>query len=166
MLGIAGPAAWERLGRDFTELLDFSKLTLAAVRLITAAMLGGLLGVQRQQEGKSAGLRTFMLVSASAALFTLAPVLEDLPDLGRVLQGIIAGIGFIGGGTILKLSEEQRVRGLTTAAGIGMAAAIGIAVALGSLGAAVLGTILSLVVLAVLHRLEGVFGKRHNDGSP
>lgn len=76
--------------------------------------------------------------------------------LSRVIQGIITGIGFVGAGSILKLSEERDVKGLTTAASVWMTAAIGVAVGLGSLGIALLGTLFTLIILA----LEGLYHSR------
>ena len=90
------------------------------VRLLLAALCGGLLGFERGRAGKEAGLRTHMLVTLGVAFFVLIPQQAGVSpgDMNRVIQGIITGIGFIGAGTILKLSEREEVRGLTTAAGI------------------------------------------------
>ena len=77
-----------------------------------------------------------------------------LDGLSRVIQGIVTGIGFIGAGSILKLSEERDIQGLTTAAGVWMTAAIGVSVGLGSLGVALLSTIFTLIVLALAGPLE------------
>jgi putative Mg2+ transporter-C (MgtC) family protein len=85
-----------------------------------------------------------------------------LGDLSRVIQGIVTGIGFIGGGTILKLSEQADVKGLTTATSIWLTAAIGIAVGLGRLGLAIFGVVLALLILSALHRLE----RRISEASP
>jgi putative Mg2+ transporter-C (MgtC) family protein len=74
--------------------------------------------------------------------------------VSRVIQGIATGIGFIGAGSILKLNEERDVQGLTTAAGIWMTAAVGVAVELGSLGVALLSTLLTLLILAAVGSLE------------
>jgi putative Mg2+ transporter-C (MgtC) family protein len=79
----------------------------------------------------------------------------NLDGLSRVIQGIVTGIGFIGGGAILKLQEQRVVEGLTTAAGIWMTAAIGIAVGLGRLGLALMGMILTWLTLAIIGRMEG-----------
>jgi putative Mg2+ transporter-C (MgtC) family protein len=73
----------------------------------------------------------------------------SLDGLSRVIQGIVTGIGFIGAGSILKLSEERDIQGLTTAAGVWMTAAIGVAVGLGSLGVAVLSTLFTLIILTL-----------------
>jgi len=74
--------------------------------------------------------------------------------LSRVIQGIVTGIGFIGAGTILKVSEEHQIRGLTTAAGVWMTAAIGVGVGLGSVGVAALSTLLAIIILAVVGSIE------------
>jgi putative Mg2+ transporter-C (MgtC) family protein len=82
-----------------------------------------------------------------------------MDGLSRVIQGVVTGIGFIGAGSILKISEERNIQGLTTAAGIWMTAAIGVAVGLGSLGIALLGAVLTLIILAVFGALESRFTK-------
>jgi len=80
--------------------------------------------------------------------------------LSRVIQGVVTGIGFIGAGSILKISEERNVQGLTTAAGVWMTAAVGVAVGLGSLGVAILATLFSLAVLSFAKRYEHKTGAR------
>src|SRR5262245_62399512 len=120
---------WQGVADDLSDLPDLSQVVRIAARLTLAAVLGGLLGYDREKAGKSAGLRTHMLVALGAAVFTLVPDLAgtDVPSMGRVVQGIVAGIGFIGAGAILKQGEKGRVRGLTTAAGLWLTAAIGMA---------------------------------------
>jgi putative Mg2+ transporter-C (MgtC) family protein len=95
---------------DFSDLPGIAEVTQVVVRLLLAALLGGLLGFQREREGKEAGLRTHMLVALGAAFFTLIPYQAGmlLTDMSRVLQGIIAGVGFLGAGTILKQNEAGR----------------------------------------------------------
>ncbi|MBK7950476.1 MAG: MgtC/SapB family protein [Deltaproteobacteria bacterium] len=119
-----------------------------------AAVLGGLLGLQRERARKSAGVRTHMLVAMGAALFVLVPQQGGmaLADMSRVVQGVIAGIGFLGAGAILKNQAEASIVGLTTAAGVWMTAAIGIACGLGRESTAVLSTVLALGVFAVVPR--------------
>ena len=101
-------------------LPDLGQIERVIIRLLAAALLGAMVGIERERAGKSAGVRTHMLVSMGAALFVLACSESgmSLSDLSRVIQGLTAGIGFIGGGAILKLTEEREVEGLTTAAGI------------------------------------------------
>ena len=93
-----------------------------------------------------------MLVSLGSALFVMAAldVGVDPGDVSRVIQGMAAGVGFLGAGAILKLSERREMRGLTTAAGIWMTAATGLAAGLGRYGLAVIAALLSLLVLAVV----------------
>jgi putative Mg2+ transporter-C (MgtC) family protein len=84
-------------------LHDVEPLVRLVVRLVAAAFLGGVLGVERQYEHKSAGMRTHMLVSLGSALFTAAPLLGGVSaeSVTRIIQGITTGIGFVVGGTIL-----------------------------------------------------------------
>jgi putative Mg2+ transporter-C (MgtC) family protein len=120
-------------------------------------ILGAVIGAQRESSGKPAGLRTHMLVAMGGALFVLAPLETgmELDGMSRVIQGIVTGIGFIGGGAILKLQEQRAIEGLTTAAGIWITAAVGIAAGLGRLGLAVAGTILAWITLSLIGRIEG-----------
>jgi putative Mg2+ transporter-C (MgtC) family protein len=126
------------------------------IRLLVAMLLGAIVGIQREQTGKPAGLRTHMLVALGAALFVLASVEFGMTsaDLSRVIQGLATGIGFIGGGAILKLSAEREIQGLTTAAGIWMTAAIGVAVGLGRIVLALLSVLLTWFILAVVGKIE------------
>jgi len=140
-------------------------VAIVVVRLVTAALLGGLLGAEREALGKAAGLRTHMLVALGAALFVIAPDQAGLAagDLGRIIQGVAAGIGFIGAGTILKLTDREEIKGLTTAASIWLTAAIGIAAAVSPLWVPVVGAACAWVVLSVLLNLEARFSRRHRE---
>jgi putative Mg2+ transporter-C (MgtC) family protein len=151
---------------DFGDIIDPEQMVPTLFRLTYAALLGGLLGYQRTFVGKAAGLRTHMLVTAGSALLIIIPRMEGLPDseMGRVIQGIVTGIGFLGGGAILKLKDDQEIHGLTTAAGIWLAAAIGIAVGFGRLGTATVATVLALVILGVLWRVEERISSRDTPG--
>jgi putative Mg2+ transporter-C (MgtC) family protein len=138
------------------------QLEHVAIRLIAAALLGAVIGIQRSYAGKPAGLRTHILVSAGSAVFILAGsgVGMSLDGQSRVIQGIVTGIGFIGAGSILKLENKEEIQGLTTAAGIWMTAAIGAAIGLGSLGIALLGTLLTVVILSFAGTLEKKLPRR------
>jgi putative Mg2+ transporter-C (MgtC) family protein len=142
------------------------ELLRVLVRLAVASLLGGLMGFERQHEGKAAGTRTHMLVALGAALFTLVPLETgmNITDASRIIQGIAAGIGFIGAGTILKLSEFHEIRGLTTAASIWMTAAVGVAVGAGRIGLALLSVGLGLFILYVLHWAEGWYKSGRDQG--
>jgi putative Mg2+ transporter-C (MgtC) family protein len=141
-------------------LPDSAQMARVVVRMLAAALLGAMVGIQRERAGKPAGVRTHMLVSMGGALFVVS-CLEwgmDSADMSRVIQGLVTGIGFIGGGAILKLTREREVEGLTTAAGLWMTCAVGIAAGLGRLGAAGLGVLLTVIILGLVgeitHRLE------------
>jgi putative Mg2+ transporter-C (MgtC) family protein len=127
-----------------------------AVRLVAAMLLGAVVGFERERAGQWAGLRTHMLVALGAALFVIVPsqVGLGLSDVSRVIQGIATGIGFIGAGSVLKLTGEREIRGLTTAASVWVTAAVGVAVGFGLTGAAAMGVVLAWVVLVVVGRLE------------
>jgi putative Mg2+ transporter-C (MgtC) family protein len=150
---------WQELT---SGLPDAGRLIHVLIRLLAATLLGAAVGLQRERAGKPAGLRTHMLVTLGTAVFVLAcsGVGMDSDGLSRVIQGIVTGIGFIGAGSILKLSEERDVRGLTTAAGVWMTAAVGVAVGLGSLGVALLSTLFTLVILSLATRFERHEGER------
>ena len=86
----------------------------------------------------------------------------EMDGLSRVIQGIVTGIGFVGAGTILKLTDQREIQGLTTATGLWMTAAIGVAVGLGALGIAVIATLLTVLVLS-LQGVEEALNKRSKD---
>ena len=146
---------WRGLQEDFSDLPGPAAVTKLVVRLLLAALLGGLVGVQRERVGKAAGLRTHMLVAVGSAFFVLIPDQAgmQLADLSRVLQGILTGIGFLGAGTILKRTEQEQIQGLTTAAGLWLTAAVGIAAGMGREASAILGTVLALIILALIPRI-------------
>lgn len=106
---------------------DPTHLMRAILRLLTAMLVGAVVGSQRQQVGQSAGLRTDMLVAMGVALFVLVALEVGMAwsEGARVIQGLTAGIGFLGGGAILKWYETHEVHGLTTATGLWMTAALG-----------------------------------------
>lgn len=160
---------WQSVWEDFCDLPDVGQALRVAVRLVTAAALGGLLGWQRERMGKTAGLRDHMLVAMGSAFFVLVPQLDGMTnaDLSRVIQGLVAGIGFLGSGVILKESGKEQVKGVTTAASIWMTAAIGVAIGLGRLTSAILGTVLTYAILATILRIERrVHGGEGREGQP
>jgi putative Mg2+ transporter-C (MgtC) family protein len=134
------------------------------LRLVAAAVLGAALGWEREQAGKSAGLRTHMLVAIASALYTALAQLsveayegepgELRADPIRAIQAVAVGIGFLGGGMIFVRRSDEAVSGLTTAASIWATAAIGIAVALAHYRLAAGATLLLIVVLRALARFD------------
>jgi len=150
-----GQRILDTLISEFADAADAEQITRIIVRLTMAALLGGLVGRQRERMRKAAGMRTHMLVAMGAALFVLVPEQSgmSLADMSRVMQGVIAGIGFLGAGAILKNQTEVTIVGLTTAAGVWMTAAIGVACGLGRESTAAISTVLALVVFAVVPKV-------------
>lgn len=133
-------------------------------RIFIAAILGGILGLERDIHGRGAGLRTHLLVSAGAALFMILSIyishvginipadFTKVTDPGRIAAQIVTGIGFLGAGVIIK--EGFTVRGLTTAACLWIAAAVGMSAGAGLYVIAIFTTILSIFSLVILRWLE------------
>lgn len=142
------------LAREFA-LPDVATTTTIIVRLLVATVLGAFLGYERERSGHAAGLKTHILVSAGSALFVLVPLLAgaSVDATTRVMQGVVQGIGFLGAGAILKQASDDRIQGLTSAAGIWLAAAIGMTAGLGKEIAAIIATLIALGVFWLIPRL-------------
>ena len=153
--------SFDDLAGGVSDIPDVAQLTRVSLRLIVAAALGGVLGYDRERKGNAAGLRTHMLVCVGAALFVLIPQQSgaSVADLSRVLQGVIAGIGFLGAGAIIKVVEQEDAKGLTTAASIWLTAAIGIAAGMGRESSAVLSTFLALAILSLVPRITRLMNR-------
>jgi putative Mg2+ transporter-C (MgtC) family protein len=150
--------------------LDFQELLL---RLGSATGVGALVGLNREITQKPAGMRTHALVSLGAALITVACIQygygttpRDDGAVLRVIQGIITGIGFIGGGVILRLPHEETVLGLTTAATIWIVAGLGIACGFGAWDATIITTALTLIVLVIGMKVEKAVRKFGPENHP
>ncbi len=123
------------------------------IRLTLAAVLGGAIGLNREWEQKPAGLRTHALVGLGSALFALVGLAHvdgavgDFSAPSRVLQGLVAGVGFIGGGAILRRGDSGVVEGLTTATAIWSVAAVGVAVGVGMWRSALISVGIALLIL-------------------
>jgi putative Mg2+ transporter-C (MgtC) family protein len=156
-------SAWQTIVAEFSDLGGVPEITRVALRLLLAAAFGAVLGFERERKGKAAGMRTHMLVCLGASLFVLVPdqAGADEAAISRVIQGLVAGIGFLGAGAIIKRrgdnagggEDADDVKGLTTAAGIFLTAAIGVAVGLGREATALLATVLALVVLHLMPKV-------------
>ena len=146
------------------------------LRALVAIILSGVLGWEREAAGKSAGVRTHMLVGLGAALFVILGELfvlrfggQDLMrfDPIRIVEAVVTGISFLGAGTIFVAKSEERVQGLTTAASILVTAAVGMMIGLRYY---LLATGITLLVFTVLHGLgilkEKLNGRKGNDTSP
>lgn len=144
--------SWNTVVQEFSDLGDASDITRVVVRLLVAIALGAMLGYERESVGASAGLRTHMLVCLGSALFVLIPLQAgmQIQDVSRVLQGVTAGVGFLGAGAILKSQHDGQITGLTTAAGVWLTAAVGVAAGMGREATAVLSALFALVILSLL----------------
>jgi putative Mg2+ transporter-C (MgtC) family protein len=135
------------------------------IRLLLAVILGGLIGLEREIQRREAGLRTHILVCLGSTLIMLTSLYifgiyknTGNIDPGRIAQGVITGIGFIGAGAIIR--QRDAVKGLTTAASIWVVSGIGLTIGCGFLYAAFTATLLALVVLFILRRMERLFSKK------
>lgn len=142
------------------------------IRLIVAAFLGGLIGLERESHGKDAGVRTYALVCLGSALVMVVSVqvYEQFRNIAtvdpsRIAAQVVSGVGFLGAGAIIRFPQgggqqgnREAVKGLTTAAGIWAASGIGLACGLGLYHSAVITTILTLIILVVFSKLDRFFG--------
>lgn len=144
-----------------------------AVRLISAAFLGGLIGLERESHGKEAGFRTYALVCLGSALVMIVSIqIHEIykstganPDPSRIAAQVVSGIGFLGAGAIIRFpqgkeKEQESIKGLTTAAGIWAAAGIGLACGMAQYRPAVLTTALTLIILIVFSKVNRWIGGR------
>ncbi|BCL35659.1 hypothetical protein NSMS1_21060 [Nostoc sp. MS1] len=143
--------------------LEHNDLLQLIFRLFLALLIGAIIGLERQLRHKPAGLRTHMLVSFGSAVFVLIPLqlatIQSHPDMiSRVIQGIAAGVGFLGAGEIVRESsqESQRleIHGLTSAAAIWVSASLGIAAGCGLWQLGLVGAIMTFAILNLFKRLE------------
>jgi putative Mg2+ transporter-C (MgtC) family protein len=146
-------AALKELTNSIPDLADLVRIF---GRLTVALIIGAAVGLQRSITHKPAGVRTHMLVALGTALLLVTASDAGLSnsDLSRIVQGIITGIGFLGGGAILKLTQEHEIHGLTSAAGIWLTAGASAAAGLGQITAALIGLAMGLVVLRVVGQAE------------
>jgi len=145
-------------------LLAFDAITLG--KLLLAAIFGGMIGFEREIHGRPAGFRTHLLVSLGACLYVITSIHfytvygnasgtgPSGVDPGRVAAQVVAGIGFLGAGAIIR--EKVSIRGLTTAACLWLAAAIGVACGIGLIGISLVVTVMSLISLLLLKRVEAL----------
>ncbi len=148
---------------DFLRTEDSATVIATLERLVAAAFLGGLIGLEREIRHKAAGLRTNMLICLGACMFTTLSIRFANSfgnDYTRIAAQIVVGIGFIGAGTILR--ERGPIVGLTTAAGIFVTASVGMAVGAGFYLTGALATLVVLVSLVTLGTLEDRFERRRS----
>lgn len=153
------------------EIVSIPETSLAAIgRLVLAVALGAVVGINRELRGKPAGLRTHALVALGAAMLTLIGLAltgpQDTEQFGaasRVLQGLVAGIGFIGGGVILRREESNEVHGLSTAASIWIVSSLGVGAGCGLWATSTVTAGLALGILALGEPLDRWLSRRRRD---
>ncbi|MBQ7513499.1 MAG: MgtC/SapB family protein [Prevotella sp.] len=142
------------------------------LRIFCAALLGGVIGLEREYRAKEAGLRTHFLVALGSALFMIVSAYgfegvmttaEHRWDVSRVAAQVVSGIGFIGAGTIIFHKSENVVRGLTTAAGLWVTAAIGLACGGGMYVLSIASTLMVLLGLEAFNFLLRKIDKRRKE---
>lgn len=147
--------------QEFLDMIRFTKefnMWGAILRMLLAVICGGLIGIEREHKRRPAGFRTHILICLGASLTTLTSQyiylqLDMFTDLTRLGAQVIAGIGFIGAGTII-VTKRRQVKGLTTAAGLWASAIVGLAIGAGYFEAALIATAMILIVELVLSRFE------------
>ncbi|MFZ0548412.1 MAG: MgtC/SapB family protein [Candidatus Promineifilaceae bacterium] len=151
-----------------SQLPTFAQATLGfswnnILQVVVAALLGGLIGLEREARGRQAGFRTNMLIAIGACLFTILsidgfPLLDSAArDSARVAAQIVSGIGFLGGGALIQ--TRNHIKGMTTAATIWLVAAIGMTVGVGDYGLAIFTSVLIFVILRFLRPVSRTIGK-------
>ncbi|MBO5355084.1 MAG: MgtC/SapB family protein [Clostridia bacterium] len=143
---------------DYLRFADGFHMWGAVARMLLAVICGGIIGIERERKRRPAGFRTHILICLGASLTMLTSQyiyleLKLFTDLARLGAQVIAGIGFIGAGTII-VTKRRQVKGLTTAAGLWTSAIVGLAIGAGYFEAALIATALMIVVELVLSRLE------------
>lgn len=140
-------------------MLEIRELTLTSifVRLLLAVVLGGIIGMERGMKNRPAGLRTYLLVTLGACVVMVTNQyiyqVFDTGDPVRLGAQVVSGIGFLGAGTII-VTGRNKIRGLTTAAGLWATATVGLAIGIGFYEVALLAGLLVFLVLTVLHKWE------------
>lgn len=142
------------------------------LRLLVGTACGMLLGIDRDLRGKEAGLRTLGLVGLGASVVAVAgvsdPFLSSEPDaqsrvVQGIIQGVLTGVGFIGAGVVIHDTKAKEVYGLTTAAAVWVTAALGVAAGLGAWRTVATGTVIGIVLLALLRLVQRMFGKQDEE---
>ena len=146
-----------------TSIWSIDEWLNLVLKLSLSLLVGALIGLNRQSEKKPAGLRTHMLVTLGATIFVMVSLQSSQgkvsPDaLSRVIQGITAGVGFLGAGEILRQSDieknQVKVRGLTSAAAIWVSSALGVAIGAGLYPLALVSVLMTWITLSLIKKLE------------
>ena len=143
---------------NYLRFADGFQMWGAVFRMVLAVICGGIVGIEREYKRRPAGFRTHILICLGASLTTLTSQylyleMHWFTDLARLGAQVIAGMGFIGAGTII-VTKRRQVKGLTTAAGLFVSAIVGLAIGAGYFEAACIATLIILVIELLLARLE------------
>jgi len=141
------------------KLLEMFALQNDLLLIIFSVFIGLIIGAEREYRNKSAGLRTFILVSFGSCLFTILSVKIGIENPDRLAANIITGIGFLGAGVIFK--DDNKIGGITTATTIWATASLGMAIGSGHIALALLGTVLVLLILSLLTYLQDYIDNQH-----
>lgn len=137
--------------------MEIERLLVVALKLVLAVICGGVLGIERGRKKRPAGFRTYMLVCLGSALVMMTNQyvceMYNTGDPTRMGAQVISGIGFLGAGTIIT-TGHNRVKGLTTAAGLWASACVGLAIGIGFYEGAILGTVMIFIAMVALHSLD------------
>ncbi len=143
-----------------TQFLNDPILIDASTKALLAVVLGGLIGLERNLTGHAAGLRTCMMISLAACLFTVISVVAE-PSEWRIAPQIVTGVGFLGAGAVLH--GRDQIHGLTTAASVWLVAAIGMLCGAGLFAVAIASTVLALMLLAIFHPVSLYLERRFEE---
>lgn len=148
----------------FISLIDDFTITSIALRLLLSCVLGGIIGIEREQKRHSAGFRTFTLVCLGSTLATIANIYlyegTGSADTSRIAAGVVSGIGFLGVGTII-ITPKHRVKGLTTAAALWATGCLGIALGAGMIITSIFSFAIIMITMSILQHLSTYIGA-HN----
>lgn len=152
--------------KEFISAIEeFTGISIA-IRLVLATLFGGIIGMEREAKGHSAGFRTFTLVCLGSAVSTIVNIylfqITQSADVSRIPAGVVSGIGFLGVGTII-VTRKNTVRGLTTAASLWVTACLGLALGAGMIATSTLTFVLILFTIGVLQRLGRYIAGRNRD---
>lgn len=150
-------------GKQLEWLADITNIWTILIRLLLAILCAGSIGVERSRKRQAAGLRTYVLVCVGAAVVMMLSdfLILNNPgsDAGRLGAQVVSGIGFLGAGTIL-VTSKNRIKGLTTAAGLWAAACIGLTIGAGFYTLGIIGSVIILIVLTILPFIEQAFRRK------
>lgn len=141
------------------DIFQGANLNPEVIQIFVAILIGLIIGAEREYQNKSAGLRTFILVSFGACIFTILSIEIGIGNPDRLAANIITGIGFLGAGVIFK--DDNKVGGITTATTIWATASLGMAVGSGHIVLALFGTAIVMVILRLLVYLQTYIDNHH-----